>query len=124
MKIVLLVSPFLAAIAFIAYVEGWFNPFAAWNALPVAIGCGVLVSALHSRLAYVVGCAVFAVVATLLVVLFHLAWLFDWGGTATSSSTSALAFIFVPLWAYIVAGATGTLAWGAGMLVTRLKFPK
>ena len=31
--------------------------------------------------------------------LFALAWGFDWAGTATGSSTSALALLFVPIWA-------------------------
>ncbi len=40
------------------------------------------------------GLVVFAIVG-----LFALAWGCDWGRTATGSSTSALALLFVPIWA-------------------------
>jgi hypothetical protein len=40
------------------------------------------------------GLVVFAFVG-----LFALAWGFNWAGTATGSSTSALALLFVPIWA-------------------------
>ena len=40
------------------------------------------------------GLVVFTVVG-----LFALAWGFNWAGTATGSSTSALALLFVPIWA-------------------------
>lgn len=36
---------------------------------------------------------------------FHVAWHFDLGGTATASSTAALAFIFVPIWAIVFGAA-------------------
>ena len=119
MKTALLAIPFLLAIAFIVYVEGPFNGFEVWNALPVMVGFGVLLAGRRSGLATVVGGIVFAASATLLMVLFHLAWLFDWGGTATSSSTSALAFIFVPLWTCIFASIAGTFAWGISKFVCR-----
>ena len=35
--------------------------------------------------------------------LFALAWGFNWAGTATGSSTSALALLFVPIWAVGIA---------------------
>jgi hypothetical protein len=117
MKTILLASPFLAAVALIVYVEGWLNPFAAWNALPVVAGFGLLVSMRRSEFAVVVGCTMFAMLATLLVVLFHLSWLFDWGGTATGSSTSGLAFIFLPFYAFVLAGIAGAAAWGVGKIV-------
>ncbi|MGH8281618.1 MAG: hypothetical protein ACRERZ_05445 [Gammaproteobacteria bacterium] len=117
MKTALLTIPFVLAVALIVYVEGSFSGFWIWNALPVALGFGILLAGRHSRLAIAVGCTAFAASATLLVILFHLALLFDWGGTASSFSTSALAFIFVPIWACIFAGIAGLLAWGIIRLV-------
>ena len=112
MKTVLCALPFLLAIALVVYVEGPLNGFVVWNVLPVVVGFGVLFARRSSRLPIVAGCAVFAISATLLIVLFHLAWMFDWGGTATGSSTSVLAFIFVPLWACVFASIAGLLSWG------------
>jgi len=43
----------------------------------------------------------FSLVVALFVALAHLAWTFDWGGTATGSSTSALMFIFLPPWSIV-----------------------
>lgn len=37
----------------------------------------------------------------------HLAWLLDWGGTATGSSTAGLLFVVLP----VLAGAVGLGAW-------------
>jgi len=121
MKTTLLALPFLLAIAFVVYAEGSFTGFAVWNALPVAVGFGALYAGRHARLATAVGCTVFAVAATLLVALFHLAWWLDWGGTATGSSTSALAFVFVPAWACLLAAIAGVLAWGVMWLAARYR---
>ena len=118
MKAILSV-PFLLVIALVVYVERSFIVFAIWNALPVAIGFGVLSTGLRSRGATTVGCIAFAVSVTVLVALFHLAWLFDWGSLATSSSTSALAFIFFPFWEIVVAGIIGLVAWGVGRVVLK-----
>lgn len=114
MRTALLSIPFLVAIVLVAYTEGQFSGFMIWNALPIAVGLGMLLAARRASRAVVAGCVAFAVSATLLVVAFHLAWFFDWGRTATGSSTSALAFIFVPLWAYVLSGIIGLLAWIIG----------
>ncbi|MEW6364492.1 MAG: hypothetical protein AB1714_07620 [Acidobacteriota bacterium] len=115
----ILAIPFLLAVALVVHSQGSFSGFTVWNALPVVLGFGVLMLGLRSRRAITVGCIAFAISATLLVALFHLAWLFDWGGTATGSSTSALAFIFVPIWACLFAGIIGVAAWGISRVVCR-----
>jgi len=117
MKAILSV-PFLLVVAFVVYAEGSFS-FAIWNALPVAIGFGVLLIGLRSRGATAAGCLAFAVSVTVLVALSHLAWLFDWGSIASSSSTSALVFIFFPFWEIVFAGIIGLVAWGIGRVVLR-----
>ncbi|MDB6135834.1 MAG: hypothetical protein JWM59_4077 [Verrucomicrobiales bacterium] len=111
--------PFLLVAALVVHVSGSFSGTALWNALPVGMGFGALQAGLSSRRAMAAGCIAFAVSITLLVALFHLAWLFDWGGTATGSSTSAVAFMFVPLWAVLFAGIIGLVAWGVGKAVWR-----
>lgn len=122
MKNALLALPFVLAIAFVVCVEGPFSGFEAWNALPEVVSFGVLVAGLRFGLAAIVACTVFAASATLFMVLFHLAWLFDWSGTATGSSTSALAFIFAPLWAFIVASIAGVLAWATSKVLCKAGF--
>lgn len=121
MRTTLLSLPFLVAIALVGYTEGHFTGFFIWNALPIAVGLGMLLAARRASRAAVAGCAAFAVSATLLVVAFHLAWFFDWGRTATGSSTSALAFIFVPLWAYVLSGIIGLLAWIASRMIHKAR---
>lgn len=118
MKAILSV-PFLLVVALIVYAEGSFSAFTIWNALPVAIGFGVLWIGFRSRGAIAAGCIACAISVAVLVALFHLAWLFDWGSIATSSSTSALAFIFVPFWVFVFAAIIGLVAWGVGKVVLR-----
>jgi hypothetical protein len=111
--------PLLLVGALVVYAEGSFSGFTLWNALPVAIGFAVLWIGLRSRGATAVGCIAFAISVTVMVALFHLAWLFDWGSIATGSSTSALAFIFVPIWVIVLASIIGLVAWAVGRVVLR-----
>jgi len=113
MKTTLLATPFLLAMALVVYVQGGDSiGFALWNALPMLAGLGMLLAGRRSRSRMPWGRTAFATVATLLMVWFHLSWLFDWGGARTGSSTSALAFIFMPLWAFVFGAVAGVLAWG------------
>ena len=98
---------------FVAFVEGFLNPFWIWNAVPIAIGYVLLARArVRSfrpipEFAYVVfGCG--------LVILAHLAWVFDWGDIATGSSTAGLIFIFLPFYAAILGGVAFGLAYLVG----------
>ena len=118
MKVIIAIL-FLLVVSLVIYATGSFDGFTVWNVLPVALGFGVFLIGLRSQQAMAVGCISFGVSVTAQVVLFHLAWLFDWGGTATSSSTSALAFIFVPIWAIVSASIIGLVAWGIGKVIWR-----
>lgn len=121
MRTTLLATPFLLAMALAVYVQGSdaFG-FAVWNALPMLAGLGMLLVGRRGRRTMPWGRTAFAVVATLFMVWFHLSWLFDWGGARTSSSTSALAFIFMPLWAFILGAVAGALVWA----IQRLAGPR
>jgi len=118
-KTAMLALPLLLAIAFVVYAEGTPTPFAIWNALPMVASFALLRANRRARLANRIGAVIFAATATLFETLFHLAWRLDWHRTATESSTSALAFIFVPIWACLLAAAGGVLAWGIPWLVDR-----
>jgi hypothetical protein len=120
MKTTLLVAPFLLAMVLVVYVQGGGSVgFALWNALPMLAGLGMLLVGHRGRRTIPWGRAAFAVVATLFMVWFHLSWLFDWGGAKTGSSTSALAFIFMPLWALVLGAVAGILAWGTRRFACR-----
>jgi hypothetical protein len=102
-------------------VEG-LNGFAIWNLLPVSLVLAAVLTIQWRHRAgkrlrsFVVGFGL----ATLGVVAFaHLAWYFDWGETATGSSTAGLIFIFIPLWATIFGVASGGLAVLTGVLLER-----
>ena len=110
----LLVIPFLLVVALVAYNSGSFSTVTIWNMFPVWIGFCALQIGLVSSRTTAIGCISFAVSVTLIVALFHLAWLFDWGRTATGSSTSSLIFIFAPFWAVFFGGIIALVAWVIG----------
>ena len=96
---------------FIALAEGFFNPFIPWNLVPVVIGFFLTRRAIGGTYPGKNAswpAAGYNVAGVGTVVFFHMAWLFDWEGTATGSSTSALIFIFLPVCA-LIAGAAGYL---------------
>ena len=125
MKTFLVSLPFLLVVVLIIYAQGSLSGFTVWNCLPVAAAFGVLRIGLRLRgRPLSAACITFSVVAALLPALFHLALLFDWGGTSTGSSTSALAFIFVPLWTGVFAAVAGAVAWGIALCFRRLSISK
>jgi hypothetical protein len=119
MKTAVLAVPFLMVVGLIVHVQGSFSGFTIWNVLPVAAGFGALLFARRSRRPAAIACIAFAISVTLFIGLFHLAWLFDWDRTATGSSTSALAFIFVPFWACAFASFVAAIAWGISLVICR-----
>ena len=114
--LMILIGLALAVGALVVGVEG-LSPFTIWNLLPVIL---VLVTAILAertvpRREWIRAITASAgVVALTVVTLAHLAWHFDWSGTATGSSTSGLIFLVTPVWAVgtaaVLAGA-GLVAW-------------
>ena len=112
----ILIGLALAVGALVVGVEG-LDPFTIWNLFPVIL---VLVTAILAEwtapqrrwIRTITASA--GIVALAVVALPHLAWHFDWSGTATGSSTSGLVFLVTPVWAVaaavVVAGA-GLVAW-------------
>jgi hypothetical protein len=104
----------VAAAALVFVVEG-VHGFAFWNAVPIACAGAVAVSlrAPRPRLtSWRAAKIAFSVTASLAVALLHLAWHFDWGGTATGSSTAGLIFIFAPLYALILSSIVAVVVLG------------
>lgn len=105
----------IAGLAMVVYVEGLTNPFTLWNASPLIVA-GALIewwsSRTHRKLrAVLYG---FALLTGLVVLLVHLAWVFDLADIATGSSTAGLIFVVLPLIAvgFGAVGAMGGAAWG------------
>ncbi len=96
---------FLLMVAFVAYVEGFTNPIWIWNCVPIAVSYVLLSRARQKEINPLPEIGFFAVACG--VVLFaHAAWLYDWGGTATGSSTAGLMFIALPVYACVLGGGT------------------
>jgi hypothetical protein len=77
-----------------------FNGFTVWNMLPLFISLVLYTSRKKSYY----GAYGFLIGSMLLSGFFHLAWLFDWWGSATGSSTGGFIFIFIPIYALIPGG--------------------
>ncbi len=89
-----------------------FNAFTAWNMLPLIISY-FLYLAPTKKGTSLYGAYGFLIGSMLLSGYIHMAWLFDWGGTKTGSSTSGLIFIFIPIYS-LVSGGLG-MAIGKGI---------
>lgn len=105
--------------AYVVSVEGPANPFAYWNLVPLITAAVLVVccpgsSGTRRRFA-TLG---FVSLSTFAVLMAHLSWDFDWGGTATGSSTSGILFVLLPFIG-LFCGCIGSLcgwllAWGVG----------
>ncbi len=105
---------FVLMVAFVAYVEGFSNPFWIWNSVPIAVSY-LLLSRARQKENYPLPEIAFFVIACGTVLLAHAAWLYDWGGIATGSSTAGLMFVVLPIYA----GALGGTAFGLAILFSR-----
>ena len=99
--------------SFLIFSEGVsINIFTAWNLTPLIVSFA-LYSYAKKKGKHLFGAYGFLIGSMLVSGYIHLAWMFDWGGTATGSSTSALIFIFIPVYS-VIAGLMG-LAVGIGL---------
>ena len=101
----------------VAYVGGVTNPFTVWNLVPLVVAAAVKYCALPTSLA-AIG---FALLTCTVVVVAHLAWLFDWGSTATGSSTAGLMFVTLPVLALLAGGVGWLTGWMMGRIVLRTR---
>jgi hypothetical protein len=105
---------FLVMAAFVGYVEGFTNPFWVWNCVPIVASYLLLSRARQRNKNPLPEIAIF-VIACGSVLFAHAAWLNDWGGTATGSSTAGLMFVVLPVYASVLGGA----AFGLAVLFSR-----
>lgn len=112
----------LAAVAVLVVAVEGASLFTVWNLLPLAVASVVLRSAGRARAAGLAPspsrAPELALVGTVAIVVggAHVAWMFDWRGTATGSSTAALLFVVLPLLALMA----GAAAWVAARLARHL----
>lgn len=100
----------LTTAVLVVAVGGLTNPLTAWNLVPLLLSALLLRRSADSSKAL----AVVAVVVGLVGVA-HMAWLFDWAGTATGSSTAALLFVLLPVLAFFASAVT----WGLAAVICR-----
>lgn len=98
----------------VVYAEG-LHWIALWNLLPLLLAGRVVARGTGAARRSWSGVA-FAGVATLATGLLHTAWVCDWGGTQTGSSTAGLIFLFAPIYALVL----GTVGWAVVRVVERL----
>ncbi len=95
---------FLLMAAFVAWVEGVKNPFWIWNCVPIAASY-VLLWRARKQGTNPLPANAFFVIACGAVLFAHAAWLYDWNGIATGSSTAGLMFIVLPVYACVLGAA-------------------
>jgi hypothetical protein len=100
---------FLLMVAFVAWVEGFSNPFWIWNSIPIVVSYLLLLRVRQKRI-YPLPEIAFFVIACGAVLLAHAAWLYDWGSISTESSTAGLMFVILPIYASVLGGAAFGLA--------------
>jgi len=85
--------------------------FAAWNLVPIAIAYWVADTGAKSRGLARVRHFLFATIACVVPTVFHVAWILDWDGIATGSSTAGVAFFWIPLLAVLCASLASFALW-------------
>ena len=83
------------------FYTGGYSVFTLWGFVPVILTCAFYARARRRHVNAKPELA-FALGACGLTLAVHLAWIFDWGETKTGSSTSALIFLFIPIYATIL----------------------
>jgi len=109
---------FILPAIFVFSVEGFLNPFAYWNTAPILLAWFILRDTDEGEFKIpLAGTLAFSILTVGFIVLIHMAWFFNWGDTATGSSTSGLIFIFIPIYALIAGVAGLLLGWGGHKLI-------
>ncbi len=109
-----------AAVVFYFLAGILLNPLIIWTSLPLYISYILVNSAIKSnsikKLFSAYGFMLFSIIFS---IFYHVTWFIDWQGTKTSSSTSALIFIWLPLYSILIGLVGYVIGQIAGTLYTR-----
>ena len=110
----------LTAFALYVLADILLNPFILWTSLPLYLSYYFIDRAVSSgsikRLYAAYG---FMLAAIAFSVFYHITWYTDWQGTRTGSSTSALIFVWMPVYSVIIGFVGYFLASLPGALIER-----
>ena len=119
---VVITGTVLCAVWVVLAEEIFINVFTVWNLVPVLEGYVLYRWAAKTNKASAYGGAIgFAMLGVGFTILAHAAWFFDWGQTKTGSSTSALIFIILPIYAAILGAVGYIVGWGITWIMYRRK---
>jgi hypothetical protein len=102
--------------ALVIWVEG-IHGFTVWNLTPLGVTVAIALALREARIRQTrIARDAFCLTALATVSLLHLAWQFDWAGTATGSSTAGLIFLFAPIYTLLASAVVGTVTWAVSAL--------
>ena len=129
--LLMLSTPFLLVIALVVHMGGSSrgdSELTLWNILPVVLGLAVFFWGVHAarsaatRSAAALGATgriSFGVSITLMLGLYHLAWLYDWNGTRSSGPRTVIAFILCPIVVFFCASIIAVFTWAITPFIVR-----
>jgi hypothetical protein len=109
-----LAAAYVAVIALILYPafhERLGFKLALWDCIPPTLGLIFLATAFEKTTRHFVTSAIFTGFSTLVMVFFALAWFFTPLDTDPHSTTTALVFVFAPLWSVGIAIVAAGITW-------------
>jgi hypothetical protein len=101
----------LALVLYPAFHEGFGSRLSLWNCIPPTLALIVLIGALGKTRRRFVPSAAFAIVTAAVTTFFVSAWFFTPLDLDPHSSTTALVFVFAPLWSMGIALVVSVATW-------------
>jgi len=113
-RLIWLAAGYVAVIALILYPtfhEGFGFKLAMWDCIPPTLGLILLASGGNEPTRHFTISAVFAIISALVMLFFVVAWFFTPLDTDPHSTTTALVFVFAPLWSVGIAIVAAGITW-------------
>jgi hypothetical protein len=103
----------LALVLYPAFHEGFGARLSVWNCIPPTLGLIVVISALGQTKRRFIASAAFAIMTAIVTTFFVAVWFFTPLDSDGHSFTTALVFVFAPLWSTGIATIASAIAWFA-----------
>jgi len=98
-----IVTLLVIAISFNILAGDILNPLIIWDALPLYVGYAIFHKAFKAQCENKLYASIgFLIVSVGFSYFYHIAWFLDWEGTRTGGSTSALIFIWFPIYSVLI----------------------